>query len=105
GGGPKAPSAGGESLLEAGGRVVAWSMIPVLEAVPNFSEGRDLDWLQELVHALGRAGVEVLDWTADPDHNRSVVTFVGDPASVESAAVAAARFAMEHIDLRSHRGV
>jgi glutamate formiminotransferase len=80
-------------------------MLPVLEAVPNFSEGRDLDWLRELVGVIGRAGVEVLDSSADPDHNRSVVTFVGDPASVEAAAVAAARFAMERIDLREHRGV
>lgn len=80
-------------------------MIPVLEAVPNFSEGRDVAWLESLVHALGRTGVEVLDWTADPDHNRSVVTFVGDPASVEAAAIEAARRALERIDLREHVGV
>jgi glutamate formiminotransferase len=77
----------------------------VLEAVPNFSEGRDLDWLRELVGVIGGTGVEVLDASADPDHNRSVVTFVGDPGSVEAAAIAAARFALERIDLRRHRGV
>lgn len=80
-------------------------MIPVLEAVPNFSEGRDLDWLRELVHALEAHGVEVLDWTADPDHNRSVVTYIGDPASVEAASVEAARRAIAKIDLRQHAGV
>lgn len=80
-------------------------MLPVLEAVPNFSEGRDLDLLRELVGVIAGTGVEVLDWSADPDHNRSVVTFVGDPASVEAGAVAGARFALERLDLRRHRGV
>ena len=80
-------------------------MLPVLEAVPNFSEGRDLHWLQELVEVVAREGVEVVDWSADPDHNRSVVTFLGDPVRVEAAAVAAARFTMAHIDLREHRGL
>ena len=80
-------------------------MVPVLEAVPNFSQGRDLDWVRELVSVIGGAGVEVLDWSADPDHNRSVVTFIGEPAAVEAAALAAARHALEGIDLRAHRGV
>ncbi|HZD06380.1 MAG TPA: hypothetical protein VE173_15825, partial [Longimicrobiales bacterium] len=62
-------------------------MLPVLEAVPNFSEGRDLDLVRGLVEAIARDGAEVLDWSADPDHNRSVVTFVGDPATVEAASV------------------
>src|SRR4051812_17290448 len=80
-------------------------MIPVLEAVPNFREGRDLDRLRELLHPPWGTGVEVLGWAADPDHNRSVVAFVGDPPSVEAAAVEAARRAMERIDLRGHAGV
>lgn len=80
-------------------------MVPVLEAVPNFSEGRDLDRLRELVGVIAATGVDVLDWSADPDHNRSVVTFLGDPPTVEAAAVAAARFALERLDLRDHRGV
>ncbi len=80
-------------------------MLPVLEAVPNFSEGRDPAWLREIVSVIERTGVEVLDWSADPDHNRSVVTFLGDPPAVEAAAVAAARFAMQRIDLREHRGL
>ena len=80
-------------------------MIQVLEAVPNFSEGRDLTLVEALVDEIARHEVEVLDWSADPDHHRSVVTFIGSPESVEAAALAAARFAVEHIDLRGHRGV
>jgi len=80
-------------------------MVPVLEAVPNFSEGRDLDVVRELVRVVENEGAEVLDWSADPDHNRSVITFVGAPSTVEDASVAAARFAVEAIDLRRHRGV
>ena len=81
------------------------NMVPVLEAVPNFSEGRDLGLVRRLVTAIEREGADVLDWSADPDHHRSVVTFIGEPAVVEDAAVAAARFAIEHIDLRGHSGV
>ena len=79
-------------------------MVPVLEAVPNFSEGRDLGWIQELVQVIAGEGVEVIDWTADGDHHRSVVTYIGDPESVEAASIAAARFASEGIDLRTHEG-
>ena len=80
-------------------------MVQVLEAVPNFSEGRDLAVVRALVAAIGAADVEVLDWSADPDHHRSVVTYIGPPAGVEAASIAAARFALEHIDLTRHRGV
>jgi glutamate formiminotransferase len=80
-------------------------MIRVLEAVPNFSEGRDLEKVRALVGAISAADVEVLDWSADPDHNRCVITFIGDPSTVEEASVVAAAFALEHIDLTSHRGV
>ena len=80
-------------------------MLPVLEAVPNFSEGKDLDRVRAVVEVIARAGVEVLDWSADPHHNRSVVTFIGEPQAVEAAAVAAAVFSLAHFDLREHRGV
>ncbi len=80
-------------------------MVPVLEAVPNFSEGQDLGWIQELVQVIAGEGVEVIDWTADGDHHRSVVTYIGDPESVEAASIAAARFASEGIDLRTHEGL
>lgn len=77
----------------------------ILEAVPNFSEGRDLETIEEIVEAIRSAGAEVLDWSADADHNRSVVTMIGPPAVVERAALAAAAVAFERIDLRRHRGV
>jgi glutamate formiminotransferase len=80
-------------------------MVRVLEAVPNFSEGRDLSIVRALVDVIAEHDVEVLDWSADPDHHRSVVTFIGAPEPVEDAAVAAARLAARHIDLRRHRGV
>jgi len=80
-------------------------MVPVLEAVPNFSEGRDLGVVRELVGAIEDEGAEILDWSADPDHHRSVITFVGDPGTVEDASVAAAHVAVEAIDLSRHQGV
>jgi glutamate formiminotransferase len=79
--------------------------VRILEAVPNFSEGRDPAVVHAIVDAMRDAGADVLDWSADPDHHRSVVTVVGVPAVVEDAAVAAARVALERIDLRRHRGV
>ena len=78
----------------------------IVECVPNFSEGRD----PVLVSAIARAvqetpGAFLFDTTSDPDHNRSVLTFVGRPETVMDAAVAAARVAVEKIDLRAHAGV
>ena len=81
------------------------SMVPILEAVPNFSEGRDLGWIRELLEVIAGEGVDVLDWTADRDHHRSVVTYMGNPESVEAASLAAALFAIDGIDLRTHRGI
>jgi glutamate formiminotransferase len=49
--------------------------------------------------------VDVLDWSADADHHRCVITYIGEPRLVEAASLAAARFALEHFDLREHRGV
>jgi glutamate formiminotransferase len=77
----------------------------LLEAVPNFSEGRDLRVVEAIVEAIRGAGAVVLDWSADPDHHRSVVTLVGTPEVVERAAIAGARVAIERIDLRRHEGV
>ena len=79
--------------------------VEVLEAVPNFSEGRDLAVIERIVAAISDAGAAVLDWSADPDHHRSVVTLVGRPETVEAAVLAGARIAFDHIDLRRHDGV
>lgn len=80
-------------------------MIRVLEAVPNFSEGRDLEKIESLVACISSFDVELLDWSADPYHNRSVVTFMGPPEAVEAASVEAAAYACTHFDLNQHRGV
>jgi glutamate formiminotransferase len=80
-------------------------MVKLLEAVPNFSEGRDIETVRALVDVIAAKDVDVVDWSADPDHNRAVVTYIGDPRSVEDASVTAAGFALEHFDLRRHEGV
>jgi glutamate formiminotransferase len=77
----------------------------LLEAVPNFSEGRDPAVIEAVVAAMKEAGADVLDWSADVDHHRSVVTLVGSPDVVEAATFAAAREAVARIDLRRHSGV
>jgi glutamate formiminotransferase/glutamate formiminotransferase/formiminotetrahydrofolate cyclodeaminase len=78
-------------------------MLP-LEAVPNFSEGRD----DVLIGLIGRELAEyarLLDVHADPDHNRSVFTLVGDDAGIVDALLAAVAVARGRIDLRRHEGV
>lgn len=80
-------------------------MTEVVEAVPNFSEGRDPDFVAAAATAFTRAGCEVLHTTMDPDHHRSVITAIGSPGAVEEGAVAVAALALERIDLRRHRGV
>jgi glutamate formiminotransferase / 5-formyltetrahydrofolate cyclo-ligase len=74
-----------------------------LEAVPNFSEGRDRDTIEAIADALGR-GARLLDVHSDPDHNRSVFTLVGDDASLVGTLVAGVACARDRIDLRRHEG-
>ena len=80
-------------------------MTPLIECVPNFSEGRRPETVQSIAEAI--AAVEsacVLDTHIDPDHNRSVITFVASPEKVVEAAVSAVRRAAELIDMRTHQG-
>jgi len=77
----------------------------VVECVPNFSEGRRREVVDELVRAVTSVtGVVFLDSEMDPDHHRSVLTFAGEPEPVAEAAFAAVRRAAELIDLNHHRG-
>jgi glutamate formiminotransferase len=77
----------------------------VIECVPNFSEGRDLDVVREVVAAIESApGVLLLGSESDADHNRSVVTFAGEVDAVVEAAVRGAGKAAELIDLGLHKG-
>ena len=80
-------------------------MLPLFETVPNVSEGRDPALVDALVDAMRSEGGELLDWSMDPDHHRSVFTYVGDEETVLRATLAAARVALDGIDLRSHAGV
>jgi glutamate formiminotransferase/formiminotetrahydrofolate cyclodeaminase len=78
---------------------------PLVECVPNFSEGRDQATIDALRAALaGVAGVHLLDVQADASHNRSVFTFVAPPAAAALAALAAMRVATQRIDLTKHSG-
>ncbi len=77
----------------------------IVECVPNFSEGRNKEVLQELIAAIQRGGkVKMLDWEADADHNRSVITFAGEPEACLSAALAGIARASELIDMEKHKG-
>jgi glutamate formiminotransferase/glutamate formiminotransferase/formiminotetrahydrofolate cyclodeaminase len=78
----------------------------IVECVPNFSEGRNLETIASIVEAVESVeNAFVLGTHSDADHNRSVITFVADPGSVVAAAVQAVRVAAERIDLRNHTGV
>ena len=79
-------------------------MGPILQCVPNFSEGRDPAFRRELELVLGRFRVKVLDLSIDADHNRADCTFLGAPAVVEACAAALCARAVELIDMRAHAG-
>jgi len=79
---------------------------PIVECVPNFSEGRDAGVVTRIAEAIASVpSAAVLDQTSDPDHNRSVITFAGSPEAVAEAAFRAIRRAVELIDLSRHGGV
>ena len=78
----------------------------LIECVPNFSEGRDAAVVERIRSSIASVpGVTLLDQTRDPDHNRSVFTFVGKPDPVADAVLRAAKVAVEKINLRQHTGV
>jgi len=76
----------------------------ILQCVPNFSEGRDPRFRDELEHVLAGYPVKTLDLSLDPDHNRADCTFLGAPEAVEECAAALAERAVELIDMREHTG-
>jgi glutamate formiminotransferase len=79
---------------------------PLLECVPNVSEGRDAAALARFAEAVRAVpGARLLDVHADPDHHRSVFTFCGPPEPVERAALALAAAVFEGVDMRAHRGI
>lgn len=80
-------------------------MNKIIECVPNFSEGRDLQKIDQIVAPFrGRQGVKLLDYSHDEDHNRLVVTVVGEPEPLREAVLEAIGVAVQLIDLNSHQG-
>jgi glutamate formiminotransferase len=80
-------------------------MAKLVECVPNFSEGRRPEVVEQIVAAIsGVPGVRMLDWSSDSSHNRSVVTFIGEPGPVKEAAFLGAEKAARLIDMEQHRG-
>jgi glutamate formiminotransferase len=79
--------------------------MPIIESIPNISEGRRPDVVDRLVAAVrGTSGVRLLDASSDPSHNRTVLTFVGDAAGIRAATLSLFTVAVETIDLRTQRG-
>lgn len=80
-------------------------MAKIVECVPNISEGRNLEIVEAVVDQVRAVkGVTLLDYSSDPSHNRSVITFIGNPEGVKEAAVGVAKKAAELIDLTKHQG-
>lgn len=80
-------------------------MNKIVECVPNFSEGRDLQKIDRIVAPFrGRQGVKLLDYSNDEDHNRLVVTVVGEPEPLRDAVLEAIGVAVQLIDLNRHQG-
>ncbi len=77
----------------------------IMECVPNFSEGRDLAKVERIVDAFrGKEGVKLLDYSSDKDHNRTVVTVIGEIESLGDAVIEAIGIAAQLIDLTHHQG-
>lgn len=77
----------------------------IVECVPNFSEGRDLEKVEKIVNAFrAKEGVKLLDYSTDKDHNRMVVTVVGEPDALKKAVIEAIGIAVQVIDLNHHKG-
>lgn len=79
---------------------------PSFQCVPNFSEGRRSEIIAGIADAIRSVtGVRLIDYSADRDHNRCVMTLLGSAEPLFEAMLCATRYALQHIDLRSHRGI
>ena len=80
-------------------------MAKIVECVPNISEGKNTAIIEEIVDQVRNTpGCTLLDYSSDVNHNRTVITYMGDPIGVANAAVALAKKAVELIDLTKHEG-
>lgn len=76
-----------------------------MECVPNFSEGRNKEVMEAILAPFRETeGMTLLDWSHDEDHNRMVVTLVGEPEALKTSVIAAVRIAVKRIDLNKHTG-
>ena len=79
--------------------------MPIIECVPNVSEGRRPEIIERFVNAIHTVGgVRVLDYSSDASHNRSVLTLAGEAAPLKAAILALFEHAVATIDLRTHKG-
>ncbi len=77
----------------------------IMEVVPNYSEGRNPEVVEKIVNCFrNRENVKLLDYSSDKDHNRTVVTVVGDPEALKAPLLDSVKVALEHIDLTKHTG-
>ncbi|MCC8145278.1 MAG: glutamate formimidoyltransferase [Bacteroidales bacterium] len=80
-------------------------MDKIIECVPNFSEGRNPEKIENIVSAFrAQENVKLLDYSNDKDHNRMVVTAVGTPEAIKKAVIRSVGLAIQEIDLTKHRG-
>ncbi|MCK8815823.1 glutamate formimidoyltransferase [Natroniella sulfidigena] len=80
-------------------------MSQILECIPNFSEGRDEEKIEKIVEPFKQTdGVKLLDYSADKDHNRLVVTMIGSPAGLKRSMLEAMEIAIDLIDMNEHTG-
>jgi glutamate formiminotransferase len=80
-------------------------MDKIIECVPNFSEGRDLEKIERIVNAFrAKENVKLLDYSGDKDHNRMVITAIGEPEAMKTAVIEAVGVAVKEIDLTRHTG-
>jgi len=80
-------------------------MKKIIECVPNFSEGCNPENIEKIVEPFrGKKGVKLLDYQTDEDHNRMVVTVVGEPDALKATVIEAVGCAIDVIDMRSHQG-
>lgn len=76
----------------------------IIESVPNISEGRRRNAVEAVAAAVEGPGRRVIDLSMDPDHNRAVITIVGEPGGIEEGIIGLTGKALELIDLRKHSG-
>ena len=80
-------------------------MHQIIQCVPNFSEGRDLAKIEQIISPFrGKEGVKLLDYSNDEDHNRVVVTVVGEKDALKAAVIEAVGLAAKLIDMTKHEG-